>query len=130
MNTLLMVVVLIVSLIPLPTRGRYHVPIARADDRMLAYQLPYIDIDVADNDFGPGRNSLQLVAVTAVPGQRAEIIDETTVRVHIDWATYLAYPSAYDPVMGRLAHGTYTVSNGYARSQAQWTVWYMPDMRV
>lgn len=130
MNALLVVVVLVVSLIPLPARERYHVPIARADDRALAYQLPYVDIDVAENDFGPGRNSLHLVAVTAVPGQQAEIIDETTVRIHIDWAGYLAYPAAYDPVMGRVAYGTYTVSNGYARSQARWTVWYVPDMRV
>ena len=76
----------------LPARERYHVPIARADDRALAYPVPirrYRRLAL----IGPGRNSLHLVAVTAVPGQQAEIIDETTVRIHIDWAGYLAYPA-------------------------------------
>ncbi|MCO5247148.1 MAG: hypothetical protein M9927_25570 [Anaerolineae bacterium] len=92
MNTLLMVVVLVVSLIPLPARERYHVPIARADDRALAYQLPYVDIDVAENDFGPGRNSLHLVAVTAVPGPTGRDHRRDNGADTHRLAGYLAYP--------------------------------------
>ncbi len=130
MNILLIVVILVVSLIPLPARERYHVPVARADDRTLVYQMPYVDIDVVNNDFGPGRNSLHVVAVTVAQGQGVEIIDGSTVRVYVDWASYLADATANDAVAGRVAHGTYIVSNGYAQSRAQWAVWYVPDMKV
>ncbi len=131
MNSFLVVVVLVASMIPLSARERYHVPIARDDERTLVYQMPYIDVDVVKNDFGPGPNNLHLVAVMVTQGQRAEIIDGTTVRISIDWASYLMLPSVRDSgPTGRVAHGVYIVSNGYAQSRARWTVWYMPDMSV
>jgi hypothetical protein len=32
--------------------------------------------------------------------------------------------------MGRVAHGSYIISNGYAQSRGTWTIWYVPDMKV
>lgn len=130
MNTLLLVLTLTFSLIPLPARERYHVPVAYDDERSLTYQMPYIDMDVVDNDSGSGQNAMRVVAVSITQGQRAEIIDETTVRVYIDWANYLAGATLDRAVMGRVAHGTYIVSNGYAQSVASWTVWYRPVLTV
>ena len=130
MNSFLVVVVLVASMIPLPARERYHVPIARDDERTLVYQMPYIDVDVVKNDFGPGPNNLHLVAVMVTQGQRAEIINGTTVRVYVDWADYLVNASAGYAGADRVANGTYIVSNGYAQSRARWTVRYMPDMSV
>ena len=129
MYTVLLVLVMIVSVIPLPARERYHLPIAYADEYSLVYQMPYVDIPVIANDIGPGQGNLRVVAVTVAEGNKAEIIDGVTVRVYIDWSTYLGWPSAGGP-LGRVAHGVYIVSNGYAQSRARWTVWYMPDMRV
>ncbi|MEZ4769990.1 MAG: hypothetical protein R2844_16345 [Caldilineales bacterium] len=131
MNSIALIVALVVCLMPLPARARYHVPIAQRDELMLSSQPLVVDIDVLDNDFGPGRDSLHVVSATGAGAARIEVIDGSTVRVVVDWRSHLAWPAAgYGGVMGRVAYGTYVVSNGYARSQAQWAVWYVPDMRV
>ena len=130
MNTVLMVLVMIVSLAPLPAREIYHRPIARNDENLLVVEMRYVDIPVLANDFGPGQDSLRVVAVTTVQGGKAEIIDGATVRVYIDWSGYYGWPGSGGGSLGKVAHGAYIVSNGYARSRGTWTVWYMPDMRV
>ena len=131
MHTFLMVLIMLVSVIPLPAREVYHCPVAHDDTYLLMYQMPHVDIPVLGNDIGPGQNNLRVIAVTVDQGGTAEIVDGTTVRISIDWASYLMLPSVRDSgPTGRVAHGVYIVSNGYAQSRARWTVWYMPDMSV
>lgn len=131
MHTLSVVLIMLVTVLPFATRVPYHHPVAHDDESHLAYQVRYVDIPVLDNDIGPGPENLQVVAVSGVKGGKAEIIDGRTVRVTIDWASYVVWSSASDDrLMGRLAHGVYIVSNGYATSQGTWTVWYVPEMKV
>ncbi len=129
MHTLSAVLIMLVTVLPLATRVHYHRPIAHDDEHHLTYQVRSVDIAVLDNDFGPGPESLRVVALSGVKGGKAEIIDGRMVRVTIDWASYAVWPGA-DGAMGRVAHGDYIISNGYAQSLGTWAVWYVPEMKV
>ncbi len=129
MHTLSVVLIMLVTGLPFAARVHYHHPIAHNDEHHLMYQVRSVDIPVLDNDIGPGPESLRVVALSGVEGGKAEIIDGRAVRVTVDWASYAVWSGAGGP-MGRVAHGSYIISNGYARSEGTWTVWYMPDMKV
>lgn len=127
-TSLSVVLIMLVTVLPLAARVHHH-PIAHDDQYHLVYQVRSVDIAVLDNDVGPGPESLRVVAVSGVKGGKAEIIDGRTVRVTVDWARYAVWSGAGGP-MGRVAHGDYIISNGYAQSRGTWTIWYVPDMKV
>lgn len=129
MHTLSVILIMLIAFVPHAGRVYHHRPVAHDDERLLAYQVRSVDIAVLDNDVGPGPQSLRVVAVNGVTGGRAEIIDGRIVRVTVDWASYTVWPGAGGP-LGRVAHGDYIISNGYAQSRGTWTVWYVPDMKV
>jgi hypothetical protein len=129
MHTLSVVLIMLVTALPFAARVHYHHPIAYDDQYHLAYQVRFVDIPVLNNDIGPGPEPLRVVTVSGVEGGRAEIIDGKTVRVTVDWASYAVWSGAGGP-MGRVAHGSYIISNGYAQSRGTWTIWYVPDMKV
>ncbi len=129
MHTLSVVLIMLVTVLPFAARVHYHHPIAHDDERSLVVQVRTVDIPVLTNDIGPGPESLRVVAVSGVKGGKAEIIDGRTVRVTVDWASYAVWSGAGGP-MGRVAHGNYIISNGYAQSRGTWTIWYVPDMKV
>ena len=129
MNILAAVIIMLVSVVPLITRNPHHLPIAYDDQYHLAHQARFVDIPVLGTDIDAGTGTLRVVAVGGVNGGRAEIIEGRTVRVTVDWASYAVWSGAGGPP-GRVAYGYYIISNGYARSQGMWAVWYLPDMIV
>ena len=129
MNILAAATIMLVSILPTSAGSKHQPPIAYDDVRQLTVQMRVIDIPVLDNDFGPGPESLRVVAVSGVTGGKAEIIDGRTVRVTVGWASYAVWPGASGP-MGRVAHGGYIISNGYAQARGTWTIWYVPAMKV
>lgn len=129
MNILTAIMILLISVVPASARNPHHLLVAYDDQHHLIHQVRSVDIAVLDNDIGPGPESLRVVAVSGVRGGKAEIIDGRIVRVTVDWASYAVWSDAGGP-MGQVAHGSYVISNGCARSQGTWTVWYLPDMKI
>ncbi len=100
-----------------------HPPVAVADQYfLLFYPLPVVDIPVLENDTDPDGDVLHVTALLATEGGTAQILDDGSVRVVLDWSR-----EVYEPE-GLVAYGTYVVSDGAAGSTAVWSVWYWPVM--
>lgn len=108
----------------LPTGGlRNHPPVAMADQYFLLFNpSPVVEIPVLENDTDPDGDVLHVAALLATEGGTAQILDDGTVRVYLDWSR-----EVYEPE-GLVAYGTYIVSDGTAGSTAIWSVWYWPFM--
>ena len=131
MHTVVLVLMLLVNLVVFMPNRPIPGPIVHDDEYVLLYPVAYVDIPVLDNDGSPAQDNLSVVAATGLRGGKAEIVDDTTVRVYIDWASYYAWPGPNDDEFSaRVAHGTYTVTDGVGQSSARWTVWYWPEMQV
>lgn len=131
MRTMVLALIMLVSTTAFVSDRPNPGPIAYDDEYILLHQVFYVDIPVLDNDVNPGPGNLRVVAVTAGDGVKVDIIDSTTVRVYIDWASVTAWPGPSDhESSGTIAQGTYTVSNRVGQSSATWTVWYWPEVQT
>ncbi len=109
------------SLFPPPNQP----PIAHDDEVYLLYHpVAVVEIPVLDNDVDPEGSPLRITRLTQVEGGKAEVIDGKLVRVFLDWS-----PNSGGYAHGLMAHGTYYVSDGQAVSEANWFVWYWPEIQ-
>lgn len=119
-NLILILTLLVSSYAALPG-PRTRPPVAVEDHYFLLFNpAPVVEIPVLANDHDPDGDALQVKALSATVGGKAEIIDGGIVRVYLDWSREYAEP--FDPV----AYGVYVVSDGQAESWSVWSVWYWP----
>ena len=124
MFTVILAIALV--LMPILPTGvvRNHLPVAVADQYfLLFYTAPVVEIPVLENDTDPDGDVLHVTALLATEGGTAQILDDGTVRVYLDWSREVSEPE------GLVAYGTYIVSDGTAGSTAVWSVWYWPFMQ-
>lgn len=107
-----------------PARAN-HAPLAVDDHTILLFRpAPVVEVPALANDTDPDGDPLSLVSLSVSHGGRAEIVDDATVRVYLDWSQVSGSGLEY-----LVADGTYLVSDGAALRQARWSVWYWPVMQ-
>ena len=124
MANLFLIMVLTASLAASFAWPRNRPPVAVDDQYFILYHpVPVVEIPVLENDTDPDGDVLQVTALPAIEGGKAEIVDGTIVRVYIDWSQQVP-----DDFYGLMARGTYAVSDGMATRYANWAVWYFPEI--
>jgi hypothetical protein len=120
-----MLCVTLVLLAVAPTMPPPNQPPVANDDRVIVpFEPQYVDIWVLDNDYDPDGDPLTVVAVPAMEGGKAVIVQGQIVRVYLP-APPLA-PGDGLPILP-VAKGTYLVSDGRNMSMAHWQIILFPE---